>query len=105
MEDIAFLTMSIENKYFKNHILLIRIDKSCEEEEDIKTEFSFFLRKCGDQLINNTFLKILEINNTITSKVVRKWRTSIIPRGNDFFCVVLYFEFTFSRFRFLFFFF
>ena len=59
MEDIAFLTMSIEYNYFKNHNLLILIDKSCEEEEDIKTEFSFFLRKCGDQSINDTFLKIL----------------------------------------------
>jgi hypothetical protein len=105
MEDIAFLTMSIDDNYFKNNNLLIRIDKSCEEEEDIKSEFSFFLRKCGDQLINNIFLKILEIYNISTSKVVRKWRTSIIPRGNDFFCVILYFEFTFSRFRFLFFFF
>jgi hypothetical protein len=91
--------------FFKNNNLLIRIDKSCEEEEDIKTEFSFFLRKCGDQCINDTFLKIVLINNINTLKVVRKWRTSIIPRGNDFFCVILYFVFSFSRFRFLFFFF
>jgi hypothetical protein len=105
MEDIAFLTVVIDHYKSKNHNLLILIDKSCEEEEDIKTEFSFFVRKCGDQSINNTFLKILILNITYCKKVVRKWRTSIIPRGNDFFCVVLYFEFTFSRFRFFIFFF
>jgi len=105
MEDIAFLTVSFDNKYSKNHNLLIRIDKSCEEEEDIKSEFSFFLRKCGDQSTNNTFLKILILNIKYCKKVVRKWRTLKKPRGNVFFHVVLYFEFTFSRFRFLFFFF
>lgn len=105
MEDIAFLTLSFDKKYSKNHNLLIHIDKSCEEEEDIKTEFSFFMRKCGDQSINNAFLKILILNIIYCKKVVRKWRTLKKPRGNDFFCVILYFEFTFSRFHFLFFFF
>jgi hypothetical protein len=65
MEDIAFLTLLFDNKYSKNHNLLIHIDKSCEEEEDIKSEFSFFLRKCGDQWTNNTFFKNIDFKHYI----------------------------------------